>query len=341
MSLTERLLRRLQADRRTRVPLATLQELVLELEPALRTSPLKRDQLAEALEEGVQAGRLRLPAQRRLYGGLPPLPAWVVVVRDDHAPPTVPGRDYFWRHELAWAGELRFRPEELERLKRVNAWLRDRDPDEPIVPVRERSLELFEDEKLLEKLLTGRLFEEGRLSLELLRARTVHPPFVFHRVSRAPRLLVIENHHTYDSFSRLLGPESGVGILAYGAGSAFVGSVTSAGDLPQRIEEIHYFGDLDARGLRIPQDAGRAPGAGLQSRPAGRLYGRLLQIGVAAVTQPISAVTASRLAAWLPAELRAEVEALLVNGRRMAQEAVGYKALQTMLRERPNILAAP
>jgi len=324
------------------VPLVTLQELVLELEPALRTSPLKRDQLAEALEEGAQAGRLRLPAQRRLYGGQPPLPAWVVVVRDDHAPLTVSGRDYFWRHELAWAGELRFRPGELERLKRVNAWLRDRDPDEPIVPVRERSLELFDDEKLLEKLQTGRLFEDGRLSLELLRARTVHPPFVFHRVSRAPVLLVIENHHTYDSFSRLLGPESGVGILAYGAGTAFVGSVTSAGDLPQPIEEIRYFGDLDAKGLLIPLDAERARGAGLRRiQPAGRLYDRLLQIGVAASTQPISAGTAGRLAAWLPEEQRAEVEALLVNGRRMAQEAVGYKALRAMLREDSNILATP
>jgi len=325
-SLAERLLRRLQADRRTRVPLATLQELVLELEPALRTSPLKRDELAEALEEGAQAGRLRLPAQRRLYGGQPPLPAWVVVVRDDPAPPTVSGRDYFWRHELAWAGELRFRPEELERLKRVNAWLRDLGSEEPIVPVRERSLELFDDEKLLEKLQTGRLFEEGRLSLELLCARTVHPPFVFHRVSPGPVLLVIENHHTYDSFSRLLGPESGVGILAYGAGTAFVGSVTSAGDLPQPIEEIRYFGDLDAKGLRIPLDAGHARGAGLPSiQPAGRLYDRLLQIGVAAAIHPISAVTVGGLAAWLPAELRAEVEALLVNGRRMAQEASGTR----------------
>ena len=139
-SLLERLMTRLEAGRRSRVPLATLQDLVLELEPALRTSPLKRDRLAEALEEGVRGGRLRMPAQRRLYAGHPPLPSWVDVVRETEAAATVSGQEYFWRPELAWAAELRFRPDELERLKRVNAWLRDLEPDEPVIPVRERSL---------------------------------------------------------------------------------------------------------------------------------------------------------------------------------------------------------
>lgn len=41
-----------------------------------------------------------------------------------------------------------------------------------------------------------------------------------------------------DSFARALGPGSGVGILACGAGSAFEGSVTYAADLPQPIAEI-------------------------------------------------------------------------------------------------------
>jgi hypothetical protein len=341
-SLADRLLAKLLAGRRSRIPLALLQDLVLELEPALRTSPLKRERLAEAIEEAALAGRLRLPAHRRHYAGHPPLPAWVTLVRGDAASPTVAGRDYFWRPELAWAGDLRFRREELERLKRVNAWLRDRAADEPEVPVRERSLELFGDEKLLEQLQGGRLFFEGRLSLGLLRARTVHPPFVVHRVSGAPVLLVIENHHTYDSFTRLLGPSSGVGVLAYGAGSAFVGSVTYAADLAPPIEEIRYFGDLDAKGLRIPADADRVRGPDLPHvRPAARLYERLLEVGVAATAPPVSAETASQLVTWLPPALRNDVAALLRAGGRMAQEAVGHKALRTWLGEDPGALVRP
>jgi hypothetical protein len=266
--------------------------------------------------------------QRRLYTGHPPLPAWIEVVRETEAPLTVSGQEYFWRPELAWATELRFRPDELERLKRVNAWLRDLDPDEPVVPIRERSLELFGDEKLLERLQGGRLFFDGGLSLELLRARIVHPPFVCHRISAAPVLLVIENHHTYDSFVRLLGSDSGVGVVAYGAGAAFVGSVTYASELSPPVGEIRYFGDLDARGLRIPVDADRARGTDLpRIQPAERLYRRLLELGVRAAAPPVPAETAARLGSWLPADLRDEVAAMLAGGRRMAQEAVGSKAL--------------
>jgi hypothetical protein len=337
-SLVERLLARLEGGRRTRIPLAALQALLLELEPALRASPQKRELLAEALEEGGRSGQLRLPAQRRLYSGHPPLPAWVEVVRDsERPPPTVSGRDFFWRRELAWAAELRFRPDELERLKRINLWLRDRDDDEPVVPSRERSLELFGDEKLLDQLQTGRLFADGHLTLEMLRARIVHPPFVFRRISDAPVLLVIENHHTYDSFANLLVQESGIGILAYGAGSAFLGSVTYVSDLPRPIDEIRYFGDLDPRGLRIPLDAGSAHPDLPEILPAERLYERLLQVGVPSPTRPVSADTANRLAAWLPPGLRPEVAAMLVNGRRMAQEAVGYNVLRALLRADPRI----
>jgi hypothetical protein len=334
--LAERLVRRLEAGPRTRVPLATLQELLLELEPALRTSPLKRERLAEAIEEAVAAERLRRPVQRRHFSGHPPLPAWVAVVRDEAVRATVSGGEYFWRPELAWASELRFRPDELERLKRVNEWLRDRRAGEPEVPVRERSLELFGDEKLLERLQGGRLFLPGRLSLELLRARTVHPPFVFTPVSDAPVLLVIENHHTFDSFSRVLGPDSGVGVLAYGAGSAFVGSVAYAADLRVRVEEIHYFGDLDAKGLRIPADADRALGPGMpRVRPAGWLYERLLEVGVPAPAPAVPDGVARELAAWLPERLRDAAASLLAGGRRMAQEAVGYRALRAWLGDHP------
>jgi Uncharacterized protein conserved in bacteria C-term(DUF2220) len=335
--LAERLLAHLEAGRLTRVPQATLLELMLELEPALRTSPLKRERLTEAIAEGVAAGRLQLPADRRRDSGHPPLPAWVAVVREDAAPSTVAGHEYFWRPELAWASELRFRPDELERLKRVNAWLRDRAADEPVVPLRERSLELFGDEKLLERLLGGRLFFGGRLSLPLLRARPVHPPFVCRPVSEAPVLLVIENHHTFHSLSELLGPSNGVGVLAYGAGDAFVGSVTYAGDLG--VGEIRYFGDLDAKGLRIPAAADRERGLGLPPvLPAVALYERLLSIGVPASAPAVPADVARELAAWLPADLRVPVVSLLEGGRRLAQEAVGYKVVRAWLREDPRAL---
>jgi hypothetical protein len=43
---------------------------------------------------------------------------------------------------------------------------------------------------------------------------------------------------------------------------------------------------------------------------------------------------------WLPAALRPPAEAVLVSGHRMAQEAVGYKALRALLQEGPDLLLA-
>lgn len=333
MSTVERMLATIDKSRVKKFSLPDLQHLLLDIEPALRTDPRKREVLAEVVERGMAEGKLRAPVSRQRWRGSPALPEWVISTSTlPVEPATVPGRDYFWRPELQWASDLRLRIADLERLKQVNAWLRDMPANEPTVPMRERSLEIFGDEKLLEELTaSSRLVGKDRLTLDLLRARAVHPPFFYKMMSQAPVLLVIENHHTFDSFARTLKPGSGVGIVAYGAGNAFVGSVTYAADLPQSVEEIRYFGDIDSEGLRIPIDAGRvARAAGLPDvLPAADLYDRLLQIGrVANDSKPISRAAAERMAEWLPERLRTEVETLLVQGQRIAQEAVGLKALR-------------
>lgn len=333
MTTVERMLDLMESGSAKVIRQPTLWELLLRADPALRVDARKREVLAEVVEEGVAQGRLRAPANRKKWSGSPPLPEWVVVQRrEPEKPKTVAGRGYFWRPELAWAADLRFRSEDLGRLKQVNAWLRDMPADEPVVPLRERSLEILGDEKLLEKLMDGsKFFSKDRLNLGMLRAKIVHPPFVYKVISPAPVVLVVENHHTYDSFARLLDAGSGVGVVAYGAGEAFIGSVTYVADLPNAVEEINYFGDIDPEGLRIPQAAGRvARSAGLPDVvPAASLYSRLLTSGkVCPTSNPVSPETASRLARWLPEAMRSQVESLLIDGQRIAQEAVGSKALR-------------
>jgi hypothetical protein len=66
----------------------------------------------------------------------------------------------------------------------------------------------------------------------LLRRFAVHPPFVFQQVSGAPNAFVVENHRTYDSACSVLKTDQrDVGVLVYGAGRAFCGSVTYLADL--------------------------------------------------------------------------------------------------------------
>jgi hypothetical protein len=88
------------------------------------------------------------PASRTAWdrGLLPELPVWIT--RTSTAPTT--GRDRpeprVWPGVLEAAGRIASRTDEHEVLDRIASWLRD-GPYPAIVPVEERSLELFDDEK--------------------------------------------------------------------------------------------------------------------------------------------------------------------------------------------------
>jgi hypothetical protein len=331
--VTERLVGRLRALGRRRVDLETVLRLFSEVDAAHAFAPDRRQRLRDALDEAQSAGALIAGKPDPADFERPPLPRSLRIVGPPPAAPVrSPAAGDFWRPELAWAAALRLTPEEQGFLRAVDAFLRDRDRDEPVVPVRERSLELLGDEKRLDGLIGGRLFAPGRLSVELLRCERVHPPFVWRPTGTAPVLLVVENHHTFHSLGQVLTEDDGVGVLGYGAGNHFVASVTSAADLPGPIEAIRYFGDLDEAGLRIPAKASRsAAGAGLPPvRPAGALYEALLQfgrVGAAEVVPPARAIEAT---AWLPEPLRPDASVLLTCGRRMAQEGLGLKYLRRL-----------
>jgi hypothetical protein len=212
----------------------------------------------------------------------------------------------------------------------VNAFLRDHDSARPRLPSRERSLELFGDEKRLDTLVSQRLFSTGVLSLELLECYEVHPPFVYERVSDAPELLVIENHHTYDSARRVLVADPrGIGVVVYGAGRAICSSVTYATDLNPRVTRICYFGDLDEPGHAIATSASLvSKRTGLPAlEPAVGLYRALLASPGRRPGPAIDQVIAEAGAAWLPDELRSATVELLTGGAWIPQEAVSLEIL--------------
>jgi hypothetical protein len=320
---------------RTRIPIEAYTAAFLAAEPALATSPDRRARLATAIEELIEVGALK--ASRAVdRSELPPLPRFVVPL-DRVADPPV-GREaagYAWRPELAWAARLPLRRSEFDALRAIQAFLRDHVADAPVVPTGERSLELFGDEKRLDTLRRNRrLFAPGRLSLEVLRARLYAPPFAYRRVGQGRVALVLENVATYHSALATIPPDGPVGLVVFGAGGNFSASVCYLAELAAEgpaasIREIRYFGDLDRRGLEIPIAADAAAReAGLPAvRPAVGLWARLLRVGQRGAHPAVDASTAERLTTWLPASLRAPARDVLVEGARLAQEAVGTKLL--------------
>src|SRR6185312_5354626 len=319
---------------RSRLGIEAYTAAFLVAEPALATSHARRARLSAAIEELVGEGVIRASrAQDR--SELPVLPRFIVVIDGMSDPPIADTSRYPWRPELVWAARLPLRQSEFQALRAVQGFLRDVTAETPVVPMGERSLELFDDEKRLDSLARNRrLFAPGRLSLGLLRARAFAPPFAYRHVGPGHIALVLENVATYRSVLGALSAASDVGLVIFGSGGNFAASVGYLAELAHEgvaatIREIRYFGDLDRRGLETPIAADiTAREMGLPAvLPAVRLWALLLRVGKRARHVPVDTTTAERLAGWLPASMRGDAIELLTSGMRVAQEAVGTMML--------------
>ncbi|CCH29400.1 Wadjet anti-phage system protein JetD domain-containing protein [Actinosynnema sp. NPDC047251] len=234
----------------------------------------------------------------------------------------------------------------------INRWLLSNPDTATIVPLRERALEIFslfgaeEDfespEKALDGMRTGPLFGDQERLLHLLRAVATPPPLLSRqlleevtpshltRVGEGDLLLVVENSATWWSIVKALPALHNLGHIAWGLGASFISSIRSIAD-NHEIRRIRYFGDLDLSGLRIPDSARRTASVeGLPSvRPAVNLYAELFALGRSwrANDKAVDRARARELVGWLPAEHHDAAVRLLTEGRRIAQEWVGYRHL--------------
>jgi hypothetical protein len=250
-----------------------------------------RLRLADALDRLESAGVLELPSRRgtRWDTALPRLPTRVAVPANRRAtsraldPSVEP-----WVPALAWAGGwIRgTRPPQRLRLAlaTVNRWLAStigRTP--PPVCREERSLEVFDDEKILVALTGTVLFGEGRLTLELLACEAAVGGIRICRLSEAGPILIVENKATFDSAWRGLRGDVASGRLPGYAAVVFGGgdqAETLVGDLVAlealvgvRPSSFEYAGDVDVAGVSAAAafiDAARS--AGLRAGLALRLW---------------------------------------------------------------------
>lgn len=325
---------------RQRVDLDDLWIVANNADSSLAGASDARERLLAGIREIEACGAIRLPAR----GGAgwdtairPALPRWVlrpVISR--------PGRRdlpaVVWHSTLGWAApgyEIgAWTPDEIRLLVAANDLAFAGGPKR-VVPLAERSLALLGNEKALDGITRGRLFEPGRLSLATLGAVRTPPPFVWSRVGPGLVVLAVENAATFHSLTNLVRSTSPVGFVVYGGGNAFAASVEFIRDLPTvsghggPITAIRYFGDLDSKGLDIARSAAdTARRTGLPDiLPAVGLYERLVRTGVRQVDGPVHPARAAVQAEWLPESVRGQVFRLLIDGFRIAQESVGTDQL--------------
>lgn len=316
------------------VRLPVIQQCYTAVRPSTSEHADRRSTLHDDLDRLAAADRVRLPRTEAGWdrSAHPPLPRFVGVSPRRPAPqPTkrIPAHSVGWRPQLRWAAEVRdWSPRRLQDLLAINRWLGDAE-QAPVVPLRERSVALFGDEKRLGELLSDpRLFAAERLTLELVRARRTSPPFIARTVdSSRDDALIVENWDTFDTLSKHW-PAGG--RILYGAGAHVTAALPSLLEDPPR--ELRYFGDLDVAGLTIAIRASdHSIAMGLPAvRPDVELYRLLLEHGVpqksdAAAPEPQSL---QRLCSWLAdPDLVDAAIALLTARTRLAQEQIGVELL--------------
>lgn len=344
------LLERLRAEPRRQTGFDRLLSLAHPLWRRTRSNATLEAWLREHLDALVEAGWLTVPKQQRLWRSTrPALPEWVRLVSERKAEsPQAIRHGEHWLPALAFARHLRDR-RALERARTINRFLKARPRLEPAVPLRERSLEIFGDEKALDAFLdaSGALFG-GRLSLNILGTFIVPLPIPYERGPQGAHgrsILVVENAHTFYSFSRWNEHAGHYAAIAYSAGNALSGaSATGSQAAESYIDiirsrlgagDIEYFGDLDPSGVRIPAAVDRARrDLGLPGLlPAESLYRWLLDHG-----RPTPMLRSTEKGPvdgllWLGEALAERVKALFQGGERIAQEALSYRHLMEHFRD--------
>lgn len=170
-------------------------------------------------------------------------------------PIVAPRKEHPWHPALAFlAGESRLLNPEVWLA--IDNWLKRRGADDDMMSMRERSYEIFGDEKRLDAVKRHKWFAEGRISLSRLRCQPVPEPLVAQvcKGEAAIRaVLVIENKDTFKSACLANLRYSLFVMIIFGEGCAFPGRVNGLAELTEEVpfDTIRYFGDIDAEGFDI------------------------------------------------------------------------------------------
>lgn len=331
--MSEAFLHLLRGSSRKRVPLLDVKRAFFEAHPEALTNPSRNEQLLSALRGLESSCAVQLPAAGSWERvGNPPLPNWVQLVRDEAAQPS---QDY---SQVSWVPELGFwtdlKPSALEAAKAVNDFLLRRRTNLFLAPIKERSLEIFGDEKRLDTLETGGRLFAGRLPLSAIGAFKVPLPLPY-RMAEAPGMpvLVVENHNSFWSFGEWNQAAKRYSAVVYGSGEAFRSTGAALGQVLREVQGVgaEYLGDLDPKGVRIPHEFNGASAiTDPKVRPAVDWYRWLLQNGRKREKPECATADKAHALAWLGDGLGEELAAVWRAGLWIPQEGLGYEQLATL-----------
>ncbi|WP_327321073.1 hypothetical protein OG735_40970 [Streptomyces sp. NBC_01210] len=340
MSAADRMAAHLAQQPRQRVDFDALAGAADTGDSSLATSPRRRRILADAAQALQRRGLAQLPKSSAGwdYSAHPPLPRWVKRSQPARSPRRRPAPRAFVE-PLSFASTLNLTAADHALLGPVNTLLRD-EPDAEIVPLADRSYQLYGDEKRLKNIDRQHLVAKGLLDVTAhLRARPTPAPLAMFELGPAPWMLIVENTAAFTSLREILNAwpdRDQVGWLGFGSGDHLAASIptalTSLRERDHPVGTLLMYADLDLDGLHCAQQTShRAQAAGLPPLlPATGLYEALLT-GQPRSHPPAAADEALAAAAWLPPHIAPSVAQLLTDGLVLRQEALPLPRLRALL----------
>lgn len=329
--MTSDFLTMLLRSERKRVSLEDVWKAFFAVRPDLLADPNRRALLLAELTQLVAKNSVQLPVEDGRsweLRGAPPLPNWVQIVQEA-APTPVNYALVPWVPELGFWPELKANA--LEAAKSINEFLLKRRGPLPLVPIKERSLEIFGDEKRLDLLRTGGTLFAGRLSLKSIGAFQVPFPLPYRKADAPGRpVLILENHNSFWSFGEWNNEARMYSAVVYGNGEAFRSTEAALTQVLHEVSGVgaEYLGDIDPPGIGIPVLFNKSLStAGTQVAPAIEFYEWLLGNGIRRTRASDTRSLTADAAAWLGPKLADTVTEMWTKGYWVPQEALGIEAL--------------
>lgn len=293
----------------------------------------QREALMAILGELRENGLVEFPKSNTLWdkSALPHLPAWVNKLQ-----PKKQTKDVA---RVIWSPELAFLAEQVIRQDspwvKVDAWLKKcRGKKLDLKPIKERSLDIFGDEKALDRVFGLTPFKQGQINLEALGCFYVPEPIPWKLGPPGSSKfsgLCVENATTFDTLCRFNSEVGYWAFVAYGRGNQFVSMADGLVSVVKEYghDRVQYFGDADLEGIEIVARAERRLNeAGVSIGLDRRLYRLLLSIGREAPSKTGGEL--STAAARLLAEANLTVlQDVFRRQQRIAQEWVCMEVLRT------------
>lgn len=307
----------------------------IRLNPGISAGTLQRERFNAALQKLVAQSHVRLPVQSSGWDSSvrPSLPRWVRLTREQKGTAAFDHKTYPWEAELQWLANQTDISNPSTWLS-LNEFFRHDGASCPLVPVKERSCQIFGDEKQLERVLRIRAAVAAGMTAASFRCFHVSHVPVHRTFPDCPTsaILISENEAGFDSHCRVNRVRPRYRTIIYGKGEEVLKSAEfiSQVALEGNVAAVEYIGDIDQNGLSMPQ---RLNARLAQSHrtvhvvPLVFAYEHLLKDVVFPPGEP--APVSGALVAWLPEPLASKAELLLKRRERRAQELVGWDFLAT------------